>query len=120
MGRIAAVFKADEKESSNSYSVSEWWLDAKTKGPGTHSHEEDDVFLVIEGTMSFLISSDWIDAPEGSFVLVLGGTPHNFENRSSARAGVLNFKAKSGFESDMPAIRAWFKEHPPANTDASA
>jgi hypothetical protein len=29
-----------------------------TKGPGTHSHEADDVFFVIKGTMSFLISSD--------------------------------------------------------------
>ena len=118
MGRIAAVFKADGKESSNSYSVSEWWLDAKTKGPGTHSHEEDDVFFVIEGTMTFLLGSAWTNATEGSFVLVPGGTPHDFENRSSTRAGLLNFKARSGFESDMPAIREWFKNHPPDNTDA--
>ncbi|PYL97318.1 MAG: hypothetical protein DME27_07880 [Verrucomicrobia bacterium] len=29
MGRIAAVFKADESESESRYSISEWWLEPK-------------------------------------------------------------------------------------------
>ena len=52
MGRIAAVFKADESESESRYSISEWWLEPHTQGPGPHSHPEDDIFYVIEGTMS--------------------------------------------------------------------
>ena len=55
MGRIAAVFKADGVETGDRYSVSEWWLEPHTQGPGAHSHPEDDVFYVIEGTMSFLV-----------------------------------------------------------------
>ena len=62
MGRISAVFKADGSETANRYSISEWWLEPKTKGPGAHSHAEDDVFFVIEGTMSFLIGDTWSDA----------------------------------------------------------
>jgi len=34
MGRISAVFKADEEETQSRYSVSEWWLEPRTQGPG--------------------------------------------------------------------------------------
>jgi quercetin dioxygenase-like cupin family protein len=113
MGRIATVFKADGKETAGQYSISEWWLEPHTQGPGAHSHEEDDVFYVVEGTMSFLVNGQWMDAPKGSFVLVPGGSTHDFENRSDARAGVLNFSAPGNFEDDMPEIAKWFAEHPP-------
>ena len=113
MGRINAVFKADMDETQAAYSVSEWWLEPHTQGPGAHSHEEDDVFYVIEGTMSFLIGDRWIDAPKGSFVLAPGGVLHDFENRSFSRAGVLNFSIPGSFEESMPAISKWFAENPP-------
>ncbi|MGE0130641.1 MAG: cupin domain-containing protein [Blastocatellales bacterium] len=113
MGRISAVFKADGDETQKAYSISEWWLEAHTQGPGAHSHAEDDIFYVIEGTMSFLVGDRWIDAPKGSFVLAPGGVTHNFENRSSSRAGFLNFSIPGNFEPEMPAIAEWFIENPP-------
>ena len=85
MGPIQAVFKADGSETAGGYSISEWWLEPHTTGPGAHSHPEDDVFYVLEGTMSLLVDGRWIDAPAGSFVLVPGGSIHDFENRSDAR-----------------------------------
>ena len=115
MGRIAAVFKADGAETANCYSVSEWWLEPHTQGPGAHAHPEDDVFYVLEGTMSFLVNEIWTDAPKGSFVLVPGGVTHDFENRGPTRAGLLNFSAPGTFEQDMPAIAQWFAEHPPGH-----
>lgn len=117
MGRIRALFKADGDETAGRYSISEWWLEPRTKGPGAHSHEEDDVFYVLEGTMSFLVDGRWVDAPRGSFVLAPGGSVHDFENRGSVRAGVLNFSCPGRFEASMPDIAAWFAEHPPARTD---
>lgn len=69
MGRIRAVFKADGTETEGAYSISEWWLEPNTKGPGAHSHPEDDVLYVIEGSMAVLVGDQWIDAPKGSFVL---------------------------------------------------
>jgi mannose-6-phosphate isomerase-like protein (cupin superfamily) len=113
MGRIRAVFKADGDETEERYSISEWWLEPHTQGPGAHSHAEDDIFYVIEGTMSILIGDRWIDARERSFVLVPGGVLHDFENRSSRRAGVLNISVPGDFEKKMPAIVMWFAEHPP-------
>jgi mannose-6-phosphate isomerase-like protein (cupin superfamily) len=115
MGRIQALFLADGTETDDRYSISQWWLDPHTKGPGAHAHEEDDVFYVIEGTMSFLLGDRWIDAPRGSFVLAPGGTTHDFENRTDARAGLLNLSIPGGFEPSMPGIAQWFAEHPPAD-----
>jgi mannose-6-phosphate isomerase-like protein (cupin superfamily) len=117
MGRLSSVFKADGKETQSRYSISEWWLDAGTKGPGTHSHDEDDVFYVLEGTMSILVDDEWVDAPKGSFVLIPGGMPHDFENRSRKRAGMLNISAPGGFEGHMPAIAQWFRDRDRSGID---
>ena len=73
MGRIGAVFKADGDETAQRYSISEWWLEPHTQGPGAHAHDEDDVFYVIEGTMSVRVGEHWTDAPRGSFVLYSAG-----------------------------------------------
>ena len=114
MGRISALFKADGDETQREYSISEWWLEPHTQGPGAHSHAaEDDVFYVIEGTVSVLLGDRWIDAPKGSFVLAPSGVTHDFENRSSSRAGVLNFSIPGDFEKNMPAIAKWFADNPP-------
>lgn len=113
MGRISALFKADGAETAHAYSISEWFLEAHTQGPGPHSHPEDDVFYVIEGVMSFLVGDRWTDAPRGSFVLVPGGVTHDFENRGEVRAGLLNFSTPGDFEPEMPKISEWFIEHPP-------
>lgn len=113
MGPLRAVFKADGRETNAGYSISEWWLEPHTHGPGAHSHDEDDVFYVIEGTLSVLVAERWVDAPKGSFVLVPAGVTHDFENRSSARAGVLNFSYPGDFEQHMPGIVEWFQANPP-------
>jgi quercetin dioxygenase-like cupin family protein len=116
MGRLVAVFKADGAETAGGYSISEWWLEPHTTGPGGHAHAEDDVFYVLEGTMSVRVGERWIDAPKGAFVLVPGGVIHDFENRSDARAGMLNFSHPGDFEQRMPRIVDWFVEHPAGDT----
>ncbi len=118
MGRISAIFKADEAESASRYAISEWWLEPHTQGPGPHSHPEDDIFYVIEGTMSVLVDAEWTHAARGSFVLVPGGTTHDFENRGDVRAGILNFSVPGAFEPHMAGISEWFMEHPPRHAGA--
>ena len=63
--------------------------------------------------MSILVGDTWHQAPKGAFALVPGGTPHDFENRGSVRAGLLNISVPGGFEPEMPGISAWFLENPP-------
>jgi quercetin dioxygenase-like cupin family protein len=113
MGQMEAIFKADEQETGAAYSISEWWLEPQTAGPGAHSHEaHDDIFYVIEGVMSFQIGDAWIDVPKGGFVRAAPGVTHDFANRSDARAGLLNVYVPGGFERDMPAIVDWFARNP--------
>ncbi len=112
LGRGRAVFKADGEETRGRYSMSEWWLDPYTRGPGAHTHDEDDVFFVIEGTMSFFVGGSWVDAPKGSVVIAPGGTPHDFQNRTGERAGALNLSVPGDFEPEMAAIAEWFRARP--------
>lgn len=116
MGRLRAIFKADGNETEGNYSISEWWLDPHTKGPGAHRHPEDDVFFVLEGAMHFLVDDEWVEAPAGSFVLVPGGVTHTFENRGGTRASALNISAPGDFEERMPDIADWFINRAPDDT----
>ncbi len=118
MGPLSAVFKADGDETAGRYSISEWWLDPHTKGPGSHHHPEDDVFYVLAGTMSVMVGDEWIEAPTGSFVLVPGDVPHDFENRTDERAGMLNVSAPGDFEPNVPGIAQWFLDRSPEDSRA--
>ena len=109
MGALTAVFKADEEDTQARYSVSEWWLDPHTEGPGAHSHEaNDEVFYVLAGRPSVRVGDSWIDAEQGSFIMIPATVVHDFENRTDQRAGLLNVYIPGGFERDMPAIVDWF------------
>ncbi len=118
MGSIAAIFKADAGETAHQYSISEWWLEPYSKGPGRHEHPEDNVFYVLAGTMSVLVGTEWIDASTGTFILIPSNVAHDFENRASERAGMLAFVAPGDFEEEMPGIAEWFAENPPGDTRA--
>jgi hypothetical protein len=84
MGQIRAVFKADTDETVRRYSVSEWWLDPRTRGPHVHQHPEDHVFYVIAGTLSVRLNEDWRDAARGSYVIIpsVGGPSNGVRRRS--------------------------------------
>ena len=112
MGAITAVFKADEDETQQRYSVSEWWLAPHTDGPGAHQHDaNDEVFYSLAGTPSVLVGDTWHDAPAGTFFMIPANTMHDFANRTDERAGLLNFFIPGGFERHMPAIADWFRAH---------
>lgn len=108
---MRAVFKADGAETADRYSVSEWWLDPHSTGPGAHSHEaNDEIFYAIAGVMSVRVGDRWHDIAPGACVLVPAGTVHDFENRTDEPAGLLNVFIPGGFEKNMPAIVRWFEE----------
>lgn len=110
-GTMAAVFKADENETANKYSISEWWLEPNSEGPGPHLHEHnDEVFYGIEGITSVLVGDQWIDIEKGAFVRIPANTLHDFANRTNQKSALLNFFIPGGFERNMPAIVAWFDE----------
>jgi len=112
MGKMRAVFKADLDETETKYSISEWWLEPDTAGPGPHSHAEDHVYYVIEGELSVFFDGAWSKAERGSYILIPGGTPHDFQNRGVARVGFMSINSPGGFERQLPGIVEWFAENP--------
>ena len=75
-----------------------------------------EIFYVIDGTMSFLVDEEWLDAPRGSFLRIPAGVTHDFENRSESRAGALNVFLPGGFEAMMPAKVDWFAKQNDSDT----
>ena len=112
---MRAIFKADSLETGSRYSVSEWWLEPNTTGPGAHAHPEDHAYYVIEGTVSIAFDGVWSGAVRSSYVLIPGGTPHDFGDHGSVLCGFVSFNAPGGFEDVMPGIVEWFAANPPAD-----
>ena len=112
-GKMTAVFKVDEEETAEKYSISEWWLEPNADGPGAHLHDEnDEVFYVIEGNPSVLVGDTWVNTQRGDFIRIPAKTIHDFANRTDQKCGLLNFFIPGGFERNMPAIVKWFDENP--------
>lgn len=111
-GTMTAIFKADENETNEKYSISEWWLEPNSDGPGAHQHEDnDEVFYVLEGTFATLIGDKWINAEKGTFIRIPAKTIHDFKNQTDKETGVLNFFIPGGFERNMPGIVKWFEDN---------
>ncbi len=111
-GSMTAIFKADENETSEKYSISEWWLEPQSEGPGVHKHDtNDDLFYILDGILSVRVGEQWIDAEKGTFIRIPAGTLHDFANKTDSKAGMLNFYIPGGFEKNMPSIVQWFAEN---------
>ena len=68
-------------------------------GPESHVHaDEDDVFYVLDGELTFLLEDGEVPAPAGTFVLVPPGVEHTFENRTDEVARFVNVHAPAGFD----------------------
>lgn len=112
MGRMRAVFFADGEETDDRYSISEWWLEARTEGPGVHSHPDDHIFCVLEGTLSLLIDGKRAEAPRGSYALIPGGVSHDFDNPGGEACRFISINVPAGFEQMMPKLVKWFADKP--------
>ena len=109
---MTAIFKADENETSDRYSISEWWLEPGSDGPGPHQHEDnDEIFYGIEGVTSILVGEEWMNVERGTFLRIPSKTIHDFANRTNVKSGVLNFFIPGGFERNMPSIVQWFEDN---------
>jgi quercetin dioxygenase-like cupin family protein len=112
LGPMTAIFKADENETDEKYSISEWWLEPHSEGPHAHQHDDQDqIFYVLEGTISILAGDKWIESSKGTFIRIPRNTMHTFANRTDTKAGMLNVDIPGGFEKDMPSMEKWFEEN---------
>ena len=118
MGPMQTVFFADGDQTGNRYSISEWSLEAQTEGPGAHSHPDDHIFYVLEGTLTLLIDGERADAPPGSYALIPGGVSHDFNNPGAEACRFISINVPAGFEQMMPQLVKWFEDNPLGDVSA--
>ena len=109
MGRLEAVFKADGAESAGRYSISEWWLEPHTAGPGPTRTPRTTSSTCSRGRSP----SRWATTGSrrrGGVRAGAGRCAHDFANRTATRAGFLNISVPGDFEPNMPGISAWFRD----------
>lgn len=112
MGKLTALFKADEDETRAAYSLSEWILQPGQDGVGAHSHEaNDEVFFVLEGSPEIRVGDAWESYDSGAFIRIPAGVTHDFRNLTQQPARLLNVFIPGGFERDMPKIVDWFAQN---------
>ena len=109
LGPMRGVFKADGPETQDRYCASEWSVEPRQPGPGAHHHDaNEELFLVTEGTLWFLVGDGWVEAPTGTFLRIPAGLTHDFANRSDARATAFNVFIPGGFEASF---RGWVEDY---------
>ena len=68
-------------------------------GPPPHLHrQEDELFLITEGTVSFLANGTWTDVGPGGAVFVPRGAVHTFKNNTAQVTKHWVIATPSGFE----------------------
>ncbi len=67
--------------------VSFFWTDAPPgTGPELHRHPYPEVFVILEGQVTFTVGDETIDASAGDIVIVPTGQPHRFVNLGPDRS----------------------------------
>lgn len=71
-------------------------------GPGSaaplHTHHEDEVFYILDGVATFALGEEILEAKKGAVVVIPGGTPHSWKNRTSSDVHVLAMFVVGGVE----------------------
>jgi quercetin dioxygenase-like cupin family protein len=68
-------------------------------GPPPHYHlNEDECFVVQEGTLSFLTGGEWREVGAGAVVFTPKGTIHTYKNIGAGPAKILFTASPAGFE----------------------
>jgi mannose-6-phosphate isomerase-like protein (cupin superfamily) len=99
VGGMRGVIKADGDESAHALCFSEWELVPGADGPPLHMHREhQEAFYVVEGTVTFTVAEEEVEAPVGSFLMIPAGTMHTFANRAERPARCVNAYVPGGFE----------------------
>ena len=107
MGPSSLVLHAVSEDTAGTLFLSETQVASGYPGPPLHVHEQiHDCFYILDGTLTFRVGEEEIEAGPGTFVCVPPGTPHTFSNRSESAVRFLNFNTPGGFERYMRDLAA--------------
>ncbi|MDQ3252015.1 MAG: cupin domain-containing protein [Actinomycetota bacterium] len=66
-------------------------------GPKLHGHPYEEVFVVQEGSVTFMAGDEVIEAKGGQVVVVPAGVPHKFVNSGTGRLRQIDIHASDRF-----------------------
>ena len=69
-------------------------------GPKLHKHPYEEVFVVQEGSVTFTVGDDVIEATGGQILVVPAGVPHKFVSSGSGRLRQIDIHASRRFITD--------------------
>ena len=74
--------RLDPRQTDGRYAILESLADPGTAAP-LHTHQEDEIFYILEGTLTFQLADERVEGRPGSMVFIPAGTPHSWKNRSN-------------------------------------
>jgi len=106
-GPAQLSIKATADDTGGTFFLSETTLPAGMPGPPLHRHRElHDMFYVLEGSLTVLVSGGERALGPGGFVCIPPGEAHTFRNDSDEAVRFLNFNTPGGFEHYMRELSA--------------
>ncbi len=110
---------ANSEQTGGSYSLIEE-LCPQRSGPPPHTHEQDEVFYVLEGEITLLAGPEKLTAKSGSLAYIPAHCVHSFRV-DTPQARLLNFYFPGGFERMLTetATPATSRALPPAGVKAN-
>lgn len=94
LGALKFTIKAGAEETQGAYSLVEA-SGTVFATPHIH-HDREEAFIVLEGSATFLVGEETVDASRGSFLLVPRETMHGFRTNGEGKLVIIHSPA--GFE----------------------
>jgi mannose-6-phosphate isomerase-like protein (cupin superfamily) len=118
VGPTTLILHATAETTAGTMFLSESTVAPGFPGPPPHTHETlHDMFFILEGTLSFQVGEETLEAGPGTFISVPPGIVHTFSNPSETPVRVLNFNTPAGWEHYMRDLVAASADGPPTREE---
>jgi mannose-6-phosphate isomerase-like protein (cupin superfamily) len=98
----------------------EFTLPAGGQGPPPHVHHgHDEIFYLVEGTLTVYSADQPVEVGQGALVLVPKGAQHTFANPGSTRVRMVGTFSPARFENYFDELAEEFEKHGGARPDPS-
>jgi quercetin dioxygenase-like cupin family protein len=94
------TFRARASDTGGSFSVIEC-LSAPGAGAPPHRQDDEEAFLVMDGTFEFMLNGKISECGAGEFVYVRPGSAHSFRNVAATPSKMLIFNLPGGFHENF-------------------